>query len=264
MIKKYIYTLFFAGVIIIANQTIHSTPQGAPAGRSGSPADGATCMSSGCHTGTPTPQSNIISSDIPTEGYTPGQQYNISVTLSGAGAKGFMVSPQKTDGTLLGTLTSGAGSQVVQTKWITHTTPKNVNPGTWTFKWTAPASGTGVVDFYGAFAITRQSTLTDKYSVQEKSTTGVAENALISKLVIFPNPVVSDNLMVSFNLKSAEYIKINLVDLTGRIVAELSNKFILGGLNELNVKLPNINNGIYFIQLSGANTSLTKRILVNQ
>jgi hypothetical protein len=127
-------------------------PTGAPAGYTGSPGDGQNCTA--CHGGTATTSTGWITSNIPGTGYVPGQTYQITATnnLTGSGKYGFEVSPQNVAGGLLGTLAAGSGSQLVGSgKYVTHTNA-NITNNVWTFNWTAPATGTGPVTFYGAFA----------------------------------------------------------------------------------------------------------------
>jgi hypothetical protein len=127
-------------------------PSGAPAAKTGSPGDGANC--SECHGQTATTTAGLITSNIPAAGYSPGQTYQITATnsLTGSGKLGFEVSPQNPAGTQLGTLVAGSGSKLVGgTKYVTHSNA-NSTTNTWTFGWIAPATGTGDVTFYGAFA----------------------------------------------------------------------------------------------------------------
>ncbi len=160
--KKIIYSMLAVMVLTISISgfnTAISNPDGAPAGRTGSPGDGgATCQASGCHSGSPATVANIITSNVPVTGYVPATTYTITVTVTGTGKKGFQVSPQNTAGTLLGTLTAGTGTKIVSTKYVTHTSAKNTSSAVWTFQWKAPAAGTGNVTFYGAFAITTGTT----------------------------------------------------------------------------------------------------------
>ncbi|MBU3675748.1 MAG: hypothetical protein FGM54_00995, partial [Chitinophagaceae bacterium] len=84
-------------------------------------------------------------------GYVPGTNYTITVSIAGGTArKGFQVSPQNASGVLMGTLTAGTGNRVVSSKYVTHTSAKTSNPGTWTFTWTAPATGANPVVFFVA------------------------------------------------------------------------------------------------------------------
>ncbi len=144
-------------------------PDGAPSGNTGSPGDGQDCSS--CHGGTATSTVGWITSNIPAQGYTPGTTYNITVSVTGTGNKGFQVSPQNVAGTLLGTLIAGVGTQTTGTgKYMTHTSSNSSNPANWTFQWTAPVSGTGSVTFYGAFCVTQSDTRLSTLVVNETAT----------------------------------------------------------------------------------------------
>jgi len=161
-----ILTCLVLGVLFIGFNQLNSYPTGAPAGYSGSPADGQTCAN--CHGGTATTVSNVLTTNVPTVGYTPGQSYTITVAIAGSSArKGFEVSPQNNTGTMVGTIASGTGSTIVGSKYVTHTSAKTSNPSTWTFTWTAPAKGTGTVNIYGAFVNGYSTILKQVISVQE-------------------------------------------------------------------------------------------------
>jgi hypothetical protein len=149
--------LLVAAILIDSGQNAFSNANGAPAGVSGSPADGNTCAASGCHTGSAvTAVNNWVSSNIPAAGYTPGHSYTITAKAVKIGKLrfGFEVSPQDLIGNTLGTLSPANNKTSVTTPgYITHT--KLGNSGTdsvvWTFNWVAPAYGTGTLTFYGAF-----------------------------------------------------------------------------------------------------------------
>lgn len=107
-------------------------PGGSPAGYTGSPGDGHDCMA--CHGGTTAFVSGWITSSFPADGYTPGETYNITVTVSGTGSKGFEVSPQNIAGDLLGTLAAGSGSELTGNgKYVTQSSASNSNPKIWIF-----------------------------------------------------------------------------------------------------------------------------------
>ena len=141
-------------------------PSGSPAGYTGSPGDGKECTQ--CHGGTAAPVTGWITSDIPATGYVPGNTYNVTVTVTGSGKKGFEVSPQSPSGAQLGTLIAGSGSHLTGgTKYVTQNSGVTSNPATWTFQWTAPVTGTGEVTFYGAFCVGEPVTKTSTLTVQE-------------------------------------------------------------------------------------------------
>jgi hypothetical protein len=173
MKKNIIISMLFLAAIIFTSTQLISNPTGAPQAAAGDPSSGgATCSQGGCHNGTPTTVSNVITTDIPAAGYIAGTTYNITVTVTGTGSKGFMLSPQNSAGAYLGTLISGSGSKLTLSKYITHSTDKSSSPAVWTFQWKAPVSGTGDVTFYGAFAISRNTTQKQVLTIHE-NTTGI-------------------------------------------------------------------------------------------
>lgn len=160
----------FLSVIIFTTTQILSLPTGAAAPATGGPAEGgATCSQSSCHSGSVSTVSNVLVSDIPAAGYTPGSTYNLTVTVIGSGWKGFMVSAQNSSGTFLGTLITGTLSKIVFGNYITHSSDKSTSPAVWSFQWKAPAVGSGDVTFYGAFAITKFATQKQSITVHENN-----------------------------------------------------------------------------------------------
>jgi hypothetical protein len=245
--------------------SLHSFPTGAPSdGRTGSPGDGGkTCASSGCHFGSVSSINNVISSNIPAEGYTPGETYTITVNVGGSGRKGLCVSPQKADGTLMGTLTAGAGNTIVGGKYITHSNYISATPAVWTFTWVAPAAGSGRVIFYGAFANDRTMVRKSEYSVEEKIASGVNENKGFSQFSVFPNPSVSNgSIHIGFKSKVSENLKITLVDITGKELAEFMNDMVEPMYQEHTFELPSLSKGVYFIRLNGNKESITRKLLI--
>ncbi len=175
----FVVILMFGAALLLSsfggNENLDN-PSGAPSGNTGSPGDGQNCQN--CHGGTATSVSNWITSNIPAQGYTPGTTYNITVTVTGSGNKGFQVSPQTTSGTLLGTLTAGSGSKTTGSgKYVTHNASSSSNPSSWTFQWTAPVAGTGTVTFYGAFCVTKSVTRTSTMVVGEAASTSMTVTA---------------------------------------------------------------------------------------
>jgi hypothetical protein len=168
-LRKQVITTMVLGVLFFIISSIsfnnaHSYSTGAPGAKTGSPGDGATCTN--CHSGTASPQTNWITSNVPASGYVPGTTYTFTATATFTGCTkfGFEISPQNASGTLLGTLiaTNTTETQLIaSSKYITHTSGGTsvVTTGTksWSFDWTAPIAGTGAVTFYGAFNATNSS-----------------------------------------------------------------------------------------------------------
>src|SRR6188768_4571470 len=85
--------LFFGIISFIVFDAVHngadSHTSGAPASRTGSPGDGGnTCRN--CHSGpNPTTTPGLITSNIPIAGYSPGQTYTITATVTRNGHSKF-------------------------------------------------------------------------------------------------------------------------------------------------------------------------------
>ncbi len=158
-------------------------PSGSPAGYTGSPGDGQHCVS--CHGGSAATVSGWITSNIPSQGYTAGTVYNLTVTVTGSGSKGFEVSPQNPSGTQLGTLGAGTGSKLVGgTKYVTQSSSSSSATKIWNFTWTAPAAGTGVVTFYGAFTVNKPVTKLSTLVVNENTAAPLSATATATPPVI--------------------------------------------------------------------------------
>ena len=254
-----------------------SNSGGAPAGHTGSPADGMTCAMSGCHTGSPVVAvPGIITSNVPTNGYAPGQTYAITATVSQTGITqfGFQISPQATNGQLRGTLaiTSPGTTKIVSTKYVTHTSggisaPSNTK--TWSFNWTAPVAGTGAVTFYGAFNysnnlgssagdLIRTSTLI----IPEDLSSGIAayEDDVL-QLTCWPNPA-SEKFLLGMQLATGNFTRVSLVDLRGASVASLYEGQLAAGSHKLELSLPaSITKGLYLVRVESGNSASMTRLV---
>jgi hypothetical protein len=170
MRKKFTLLAFCIASLLLVVQGLfnsaRSYQEGAPAGYTGSPADGKACTA--CHTPPGTNFSSgagLITSNIPSSGYVASETYTFTASVKRPGHVkfGFEVSPQDTttagkkEGSIL--ITDSARTQLASATadYITHTAAGNVATGdsdVWSFKWTAPVTGHGPVVFYGAFNVT--------------------------------------------------------------------------------------------------------------
>lgn len=267
---------FMAAIILVqtsGNEAI-SNNAGAPAGRTGSPFDNATCASSNCHAGSASPSpTQIITSNIPVTGYVPGQTYTITASPAQAGINkyGFEISPMNASGTLLGTIvvTNPSVTKIVGTKYITHTASGTAGTGgrTWTFNWVAPAAGTGNVTFYGAFNFSNGNTQSNGDIIRTNTMT-VSEDAGTAGLtsvtgdpfntILFPNPLISD-ATIRLNLVDNSDVIIQYLDLSGK---NISDPIVLDGkpgLQEFKITIPSdLNQGIYHLLVQAGNRQAIK------
>jgi hypothetical protein len=149
---------FLPIVILPAIFIFYANSAGSPGGKTGSPGDSnATCTQ--CHSGTASTVSGWITTNIPSEGYTPGGSYVITATGTHSGVVkfGFELTAETSAGVKIGTFTISepTRTQLVNiNKAVTHTQAGNVptgNTNTWTMNWNAPASNVGQIRFYAAF-----------------------------------------------------------------------------------------------------------------
>ncbi len=239
-------------------------PTGAPAGYTGSPGDGQNCTA--CHGGTATNTSGIITTDIPATGYVAGMTYNISVSFSGTGKKGFELSPQKSTGEQVGTLLAGTGSQVLSGgKYITHTQASSAATATWNFQWQAPAQpGSGPVTFYLAHVVKKPNVFLSNLTVNENYHVGIQENRLEQKLSIYPNPV-RERFTVRFTLPEAAEGTVTLIPVAGKTSTMLYSGPLMQGENELNLDVPaQIVPGLYILTLQSGTETGTTKILIRR
>jgi hypothetical protein len=273
MIRKItlLTTLLFGATLLLDSwhNQAHTNSTGAPAGRTGSPGDGGlTCASAGCHGATPTAGSNLFVVGVPSAGYNPNQVYTILVNFSGTGVKGFQISPQTQTGSLLGqlisTTTSGSqGTQVVGSKYMTHTLAQSGATGSWSFQWRAPAAGTGPVTFYGAFVNGRNNGLrTDQITVQENPAASIFDQTKIKQFKIYPNPV-TDRVTISYQLDKPEMVKITVMDITGREALGLMQQQVESGDHKHQFEVrQQLSAGVYFVTLEAGSKRLSQKMLV--
>ena len=152
----FIFGSIIAIAILFYPQSTIGKLTGSPGGKTGSTMDNSDCTS--CHNvqGTTVSTTNITS-NIPSDGYIPGNTYTITANLVNAGGpNGFEITcEENTSNSKTGTLfnINPSETQLVNNgNAITHTTAGN-SLNTWSFDWEAPSIGTGDITFYGAFIV---------------------------------------------------------------------------------------------------------------
>ena len=137
--KSIKFPLVYLVCILIVTQFFFSSNSGGIYGKST-----AGCGGAGCHQNSPNTLINLTG--IPATGYVNGTTYPITLTVSNPtkSEAGFNLTVNQ------GTVTAGSGMSVNGTQELKHTQPKLMtsNVATWTFNWTAPATGTTPVIFF--------------------------------------------------------------------------------------------------------------------
>lgn len=77
---------------------------------------------------------------------------------------------------------------------------------------------------------------------------------------IYPNPI-SDFATISFNSDDAENISVSIIDLTGRVVKNISSENFQTGENKINIDLTELKSGIYFCLIKSNDTYKTIKLI---
>lgn len=213
-----------------------SYSSGPPAGNAGAPGNG-TCASAGCHNsfGLNTGSGQLsLETNIPQEGFLPGEKYTVTVKMVQAGSSifGFQTLPygetakegigmiDLTDTDRTRTITSSSGTYAEQTKIGSAATDSAV----WSFDWIAPTDkGTGDVTIYTASLAgngngNRQGdrVYTAQLQVFENPTASLDQLNEIATGNLYPNPT-ADILSLDLELQESTPIRWSISDLQGRI-----------------------------------------------
>lgn len=262
--------LLAVGMIYDYNtRSAQSSSSGAPAGNTGDPtvSSGQTCGNGGCHTaGAVAPSGNemsMITSNIPQGGYVPGETYDMTVSVGGAGGSkfGFSLSVSGNEGTLIAgsnTQLNGSGN------YVTHTFNSNTGSGsnTWNFQWTAPQVGTGDVTFYASTLYANGSgssgdvTVPTSTTVSEASGVGITE-AELEALTVYPNPVIDEINVAAKDVD--EEIMFTMFGVDGRKVLEETHE---PGEITIDIANKSLSTGVYFLRVEAGGNSTIKKLLV--
>lgn len=94
--------------------------------------------------------------------------------------------------------------------------------------------------------------------------TSVAKVEQVLNLNVFPNPA-QDKLNVQFDLLNAEVANIQIIDMTGKVVANVSNNTLFeAGAQSLSVNVDGLNNGFYFITITTGNDVKAIKIAISK
>lgn len=88
-------------------------------------------------------------------------------------------------------------------------------------------------------------------------------NDEISELNIYPNPF-SDILTIDLNLASQQQLKIELLDINGKVVNVLANKVLAAGVNTLSLTTTDLSKGNYIIRVTSPVLGETSRLVTLQ
>jgi len=282
MTKKWTFILAMTLIcwFSINNNYSHSNSSQPIVGHAGAIDNGElTCAKSGCHldaaTGGPNAGPGSLIIDFSgAESYEAGVTYNISVTVDDPNASRFgfqMIALDDSFGSI-GEFISTAGSMTnIQSapngrEYINHQSAPNPSENTYSFQWTAPASGAGGVTFWasglaadGNGAKTGDYTYTASLNIAEMEDTAL-EDLLNSDIAIYPNPIQND-LNINFDLKGNTMVNIQIMDAAGKMIQQLDQQVFAAGSQTLQYPI-DLANGLYYFHLQMDDEVITKPIVI--
>ncbi|MEE2931539.1 MAG: choice-of-anchor V domain-containing protein [Bacteroidota bacterium] len=257
-------TVFCLSIILYPTQII-SNNGGSPGGKTGSPTDQATCQA--CHYAG-LGSGGIITTNIPSSGYIPGNTYTItaSVTDNSSSKFGFEITSEEDN---FGSAKKGTFliTNAVETKHannntaVTHKaagTSAQSNTKSWSMDWVAPgfASSTGGVVFYGSFMATNGdgTNMGDIYhstTLTVSEGTGTSINESINNISLY----IENNYLQIKNYKQINNILIH--DIQGKVVYESFVK-------KEKIDLNSLNPGIYIVNaIDDQKNRFTQKIMLD-
>ncbi len=267
MIKTF-YLFSTLAIIMITTISAITNAGGSPGGKTASPADGQSCTQ--CHTGTAVAVSSWISTNIPTNGYIPGNTYTITVTGTHTGVSrfGFELTAEDSLNNKVGTFiitNSGETKLVNSNHAITQTgnglTPTN-DSKTWTVDWIAPSEPTGTVTFYAALNAANGNMgtsgdiiYTTSTTVAKSSNIGIEKSQTVEYLKLFPSNTEDYVYLEWNNIKVSQLIVYNI---NGQ---QVQQQYIGNGQTKLRMDASSLAKGSYFVYIQTDNDILVKRFI---
>ena len=91
---------------------------------------------------------------------------------------------------------------------------------------------------------------------------GMPEYSIINSFNVYPNPT-SDFAVINFELNKMADVQISITDMTGKVVYsnELSN---VSGVKSVSISAENMNNGIYFVNLTSNGSNMSQKLTINK
>ena len=257
--KKVILLITILMIVIIISypELTNGNVTGSPGGRSNSPIDAANCTA--CHNGNINigPGNLSITSNIPQNGYVPGETYTItaSITENGSNRFGFEMTSETNNlgnNTKIGQwiITDAASTKKVNfDNAVTHkfNGTSGSNTKSWSIDWIAPGFGvsTGSVTFYATAMAANgngnnagDNIYTSEYSIQEQSPSSISNTIKEIDLYYYDNIITI--------VSSQIFNKVYLYNFEGQLVKKINN-------NTKQINTSNLKKGIYILKIINEN-----------
>ena len=277
MKKKFtISILSLIGTIILTSATVILQDKGI-AGYTGSPGE-TTCTN--CHNSFQlnTGGGSITISTTPSltsNQFVPSTTYTVMVTVAKTSHSlfGLGVEILNSSNTNAGTLAIiNSASTQLKSSGVKTNVVHQLNGGaatgskTFSFRWTAPASGNATIYASGVAANSDGGTSSDyvyNTSLPLSISTGIKEVSLDNSISIYPNPA-SEFIAVNYTLSHKAKVSVNLSNITGTtIINLLTAEQNVGEQKEYLSIPPSVAKGIYVVTLTINGVESSKKILID-
>ena len=272
MKKIYIpFILAVAGFFALSNSSGAGSTQGND--RTGSPVANGSCQT--CHNSgafDPSAVIEILSGNEAVTAYEPGAEYTMRITTTATGTPasyGFQAVALNGANASAGTWVSGAGYNAVDVNGRSYSeqdAPSTSN--VYNVTWTAPAAGTGDVNFYAATSTTNgngassgdNGAIAPTVLLIEDTGSSVANQGVGKmELTVMPNPVGSLMTYKAIGRDNGSY-QLQITDAFGKIVkAQTVN--LTTGENQNSIDVSTLAKGVYILQISGKDYYAAERML---
>lgn len=246
---------------------------GAAPGYTGSPGDSLKNCTA-CHGGIATHVLKWMRSNVPQDGYIPGNTYTITAINKVVGATrfGFECSPQDSIGNLIGSMivTDTATTKFVGgNKYITYTSNGvgSIDSMKWSFDWVAPATGTRDVKFYGAFNSnfnhnkSNDQTFIGTMLLKENLNNSITTlDKKLATFNIYPNPA-NDYIDINYELNNMSNISIEIIDLNGKTIQTILHEKQQGLIN-IQVNTQNLKSGNYLVRMNSGGKTMVRKVTI--
>ena len=132
---------------------------------------------------------------------------------------------------------------------------------------TAQSTYTGSVLGYtseGLFQLTDPSAIMIRLNSNPDAEQSIEENnSSLSSTSVYPNPA-SDEATINFSLTESAKVSIEIVDYTGKVIANNNLGNVAAGESQFNVNTSELANGVYFYNITVDGDVITKKLVVSK
>ena len=100
-------------------------------------------------------------------------------------------------------------------------------------------------------------------NINVSAAAGVEENNLVNNVTVYPNPA-SNNASVDFNLTSDNNVSIVLVNTVGQLIMSENLGNMNTGIHTYQMDASSLSNGLYFLNITVGNNTITKKVAINK